>query len=52
MKGTDDKISSPCECARAIKANIVYIPDNIYSQMKERAVATAVAQPYHGVIYY
>ena len=43
---------APCECVRGIKANLVYIPYNIYGQMKERAIATAVAQPYHGVIYY
>ena len=43
---------APCENIRGIKANLVYIPHNIYGQMKERAIATAVAQPYHGVIYY
>ena len=43
---------APCECVRGIKANLVYIPYNIYGQMRERAIAMAVAQPYHGVIYY
>ena len=43
---------APYECVRGIKANLVYIPYNIYGQMKERAIATAVAQPFNGVIYY
>ena len=43
---------APYECVRGIKANLVYIPYNIYGQMRERAIATAVAQPFNGVIYY
>ena len=43
---------APCENARGIKANFVYIPYNTYGEMKMRAVATAVTLPYNGVIYY
>jgi hypothetical protein len=37
---------------RGIKANLVYIPYEAEGHPKEIAISTAVAQPYHGVIYY
>ena len=43
---------APCNNIRGTKANIVYLPKTAYGRIKENAIATAVAQPYHGVIYY
>lgn len=43
---------APLKDTRGIKANLVYIPQNICGGMKMRAIATAVAKPYNGVIYY
>ena len=37
---------------RGIKANLVYIPYGVCGHPLEIAISTAVAQPYHGVIYY
>jgi hypothetical protein len=37
---------------RGIKANLVYIPYEAEGHPKEIAISTAVAQPYHGVVYY
>ena len=37
---------------RGVKANIVYIPYGTEGHLLEIAISTAVAQPYHGVIYY
>lgn len=43
---------APCKNLRGIKANLVYIPYEAEDYPKEIAIFTAVAQPYHGVIYY
>ena len=43
---------APCKNLRGIKANLVYIPYGANDYLKEIAILTAVAQPYHGVIYY
>ena len=43
---------APCENVRGIKANLVYVPYEVWGRLKEIAISTAVAQPYHGVIYY
>ena len=41
-----------CSNLRGIKANLVYVPYEAEGYSKEIAISTAVAQPYHGVIYY
>ena len=43
---------APCKNLRGIKANLVYIPYEADGYLKEIAISTAVAQPYHGVVYY
>ena len=43
---------APCGNLRGVKANLVYIPHEAWGHPKEIAIATAVAKPYHGVIYY
>ena len=43
---------APCGNLRGIKTNLAYIPYGICGHLLEIAISTAVAQPYHGVIYY
>ena len=43
---------APCENARGIKTNLAYIPYDAWGRVQEIAISTAVAKPYHGVIYY
>jgi hypothetical protein len=43
---------APCENARGIKTNLAYVPYDAWGRVQEIAISTAVAQPYHGVIYY